>query len=66
MCSIVDPEWTMYDVSVAMWLLDPDKQVSNFEQMLSSLDLPQQVCIHILSTIKTTIEDNLVSTKTEI
>ncbi|XP_060581929.1 DNA polymerase nu-like [Ruditapes philippinarum] len=38
----VDLTWTVLDVGIGVWLLDPDQPVSDFEHLLSSLQLPQQ------------------------
>ncbi|KAL4231845.1 hypothetical protein ACF0H5_009421 [Mactra antiquata] len=38
----IDLSWTIMDCSIAWWLLDPDHPISNLEQLLSLLGLPQQ------------------------
>ncbi|WAR22108.1 DPOLN-like protein [Mya arenaria] len=38
----VSPDWVLYDVGVGWWLLDPDKPVNSFPQLLTALHMPQQ------------------------
>lgn len=38
----VDLSWTLFDASVALWLLDPDHPVSSFKQLLITLNMPEQ------------------------
>ena len=39
----VDTSWTILDPIIAVWLLDPDNPVNNFEEVLSKVGMPPMV-----------------------
>ena len=47
----------MFDPTVGLWLLDPDKPVSHFEGVLHALCLPEQVILKLINFMHIYIVD---------